>query len=158
MATHSSILAWKIPWMDQPGRLQSMRSQRVGHDWAITPSTAQRGPVVRENLIHQSGSWSVVCQGNRMIQPHPKPKTQQASLFTWQRQNSKRESMSMRNLTWQGISSPSPHSVGRSRSSRYHGLKAPSLEELQSQIAKGTDSRKARELGTFWLVCVINLP
>ena len=32
MATHSSILAWKIPWMEEPSRLQSMRSQRVGHD------------------------------------------------------------------------------------------------------------------------------
>ena len=32
MATHSSTLAWKIPWMDEPGRLQSMGSQRVGHD------------------------------------------------------------------------------------------------------------------------------
>ena len=32
MATHSSILAWKIPWMEEPGRLQSMKSQRVGHD------------------------------------------------------------------------------------------------------------------------------
>ena len=32
MATHSSILAWKIPWMEESGRLQSMGSQRVGHD------------------------------------------------------------------------------------------------------------------------------
>ena len=32
MATHSSILAWKIPWMEEPGRLKSMGSQRVGHD------------------------------------------------------------------------------------------------------------------------------
>ena len=32
MATHSSILAWKIPWMEEPGRLQSMAWQRVGHD------------------------------------------------------------------------------------------------------------------------------
>ena len=32
MATHSSILAWKIPWMEELGRLQSMGSQRVGHD------------------------------------------------------------------------------------------------------------------------------
>ena len=32
MATHSSILAWKIPWMEEPGRLQSTGSQRVGHD------------------------------------------------------------------------------------------------------------------------------
>ena len=32
MATHSSTLAWKIPWAEEPGRLQSMGSQRVGHD------------------------------------------------------------------------------------------------------------------------------
>ena len=32
MATHSSILAWKIPWTEELGRLQSMGSQRVGHD------------------------------------------------------------------------------------------------------------------------------
>ena len=32
MATHSSTLAWKIPWMEVPGRLQSMGPQRVGHD------------------------------------------------------------------------------------------------------------------------------
>ena len=32
MATHSSNLAWKILWMEKPGRLQSMGSQRVGHD------------------------------------------------------------------------------------------------------------------------------
>ena len=31
-ATHSSILAWKIPWTEEPGRLQSMGSQRVGYD------------------------------------------------------------------------------------------------------------------------------
>ena len=31
MATYSSILAWKLPWMEEPGRLQSMGSQRVGH-------------------------------------------------------------------------------------------------------------------------------
>ena len=32
MAPHSSILAWKIPWTEEPGRLQSMGLQRVGHD------------------------------------------------------------------------------------------------------------------------------
>ena len=34
MATHSSVLAWRIPWMEKPGRLQSMGSQRVGHNWS----------------------------------------------------------------------------------------------------------------------------
>ena len=38
MATHSSTLAWKIPWMEEPGRLQSMRSLRVGHGWATSLS------------------------------------------------------------------------------------------------------------------------
>ena len=32
MATHSSILAWRIPWTEEPGRLQSIGSQRAGHD------------------------------------------------------------------------------------------------------------------------------
>ena len=36
MATHSSTLAWKIPWMEEPGGLQSMGSQRVGHNWATS--------------------------------------------------------------------------------------------------------------------------
>ena len=35
---HSSTLAWKIPWTEEPGRLQSMGSQRVGHDWATSLS------------------------------------------------------------------------------------------------------------------------
>ena len=38
MATHSSTLAWHIPWMEEPGRLQSMWSLRVGHDWATSLS------------------------------------------------------------------------------------------------------------------------
>ena len=38
MATHSSTLAWKIPWTEEPGRLQSMGLLRVGHDWATSLS------------------------------------------------------------------------------------------------------------------------
>ena len=38
MATHSSILAWRIPWAEEPGRLQSMGSLRVGHNWVISLS------------------------------------------------------------------------------------------------------------------------
>ena len=36
MATHSSIFAWKIPWTEDPGGLQSIGSQRIGHNWACT--------------------------------------------------------------------------------------------------------------------------
>ena len=38
MAPHSSTLAWEIPWTEEPGRLQSMGSWRVGHDWASSLS------------------------------------------------------------------------------------------------------------------------
>ena len=38
MAPHSSTLAWKIPWMEERGRLQSMGSLRVGHEWALSLS------------------------------------------------------------------------------------------------------------------------
>ena len=38
MATHSSTLAWKIPWVEEPGRLQSMGSLRIGHDGATSLS------------------------------------------------------------------------------------------------------------------------
>ena len=38
LAAHSSTLAWKIPWMEEPGKLLSMESQRVGHDWATSLS------------------------------------------------------------------------------------------------------------------------
>ena len=38
METYSSLLAWRIPWTEERGRLQSMGSQRVGHDWATSLS------------------------------------------------------------------------------------------------------------------------
>ena len=47
MATHSGILPWRIPWTEEPGRLQSMGSQRVGHDWVIFASRL-------------AGSWDIM--------------------------------------------------------------------------------------------------
>ena len=43
MASHSSTLAWKIPWSEEPGRLQSMRSLGVGHNWANSLSLSHIG-------------------------------------------------------------------------------------------------------------------
>ena len=43
MAPYSSTLAWKIPWTEEPGRLQSMGSQRVGYDWATSLSLSLSG-------------------------------------------------------------------------------------------------------------------
>ena len=41
MATPSSILAWEIPWTEESGVLQSMGSQRVGHDWVTEPNSTK---------------------------------------------------------------------------------------------------------------------
>jgi len=43
MAPHSSTLAWKIQWTEEPGGLQSMRSRRVGHDWTTSLSLSHIG-------------------------------------------------------------------------------------------------------------------
>ena len=40
MATHSSVLAWRIPWMEEPGRLPSMGSHKVGHNWSDLAAAA----------------------------------------------------------------------------------------------------------------------
>ena len=50
MATHSSILAWEIPWMEEPGGLQSSGSQRVGHDGT---DLARK----RTHARYYSGTW-----------------------------------------------------------------------------------------------------
>ena len=44
LAVHSSIFAWRIPWTEEPGRLQSVGSQRVGHDWATDSTTTTYFP------------------------------------------------------------------------------------------------------------------
>ena len=57
MATHSSILAWRIPWTEEPGRLQSMGSQRVRHAWTtfIHVTSLHDGKEHQEENIHHCG-------------------------------------------------------------------------------------------------------
>ena len=50
MATHSSILAWEIPWTEEPGELQSMGSQRVRYDLATKPPPPRRVLMGWENV------------------------------------------------------------------------------------------------------------
>ena len=51
MATHSSTFAWKIPWTEKPGRLQSMVSQRVGQDWTTAFSLSHILTWTKLNII-----------------------------------------------------------------------------------------------------------
>ena len=72
MATHSSTLAWKIPWTEEPGRLQSMGSWRVRHDWATSLSLFifmhwrrkwQPTPVLLPGESQGRGAWWAAVYG-----------------------------------------------------------------------------------------------
>ena len=60
IATHSSILAWRIPWTEEPGELQSMGFQRVGHDWAPNTFTFNIHIYTHTYLIHKC-TYIYVC-------------------------------------------------------------------------------------------------
>ena len=53
MATHSRILAWRVPWTEEPGKLQSIASQRVGHDLARMHTYEPLGDVVKMKILIQ---------------------------------------------------------------------------------------------------------
>ena len=72
MTPHSSTLAWKIPWTEEPGRLQSMGSQRVGHGWATSLSFFtfmhwrrkwQPTPVFLPGESQGGGAWWAAVHG-----------------------------------------------------------------------------------------------
>ena len=67
MATHSSTLVWKIPWAEEPGRLQSMGSQRVGHDWATSERVWSKG-----TLLYCSWEYKLVQPLWRTVWRFPK--------------------------------------------------------------------------------------
>ena len=53
-ATHSSILAWRIPWTEEAGRLPSMGSKRVGHNWSDLAQTQSKKEEVRKSRINET--------------------------------------------------------------------------------------------------------
>ena len=64
MATHSSTLAWKIPWMEEPGRLQSIGLLWVGHDWVASLSLFTFLALEKEMATHSSIlSWRIPGTG-----------------------------------------------------------------------------------------------
>ena len=76
MATHSSILASRIPWTEEPGGLQSMESHRVGHDWATNTFTNTCVSVVKNPLANQCrrfrfDHWIGKISRRRKWQPTP---------------------------------------------------------------------------------------
>ena len=62
MATHSSILAWRIPWPEEPGRLRLMGLQRVGHDW-VTKQACSNYENFHVELSHPRAGKGTECGG-----------------------------------------------------------------------------------------------
>ena len=60
MATHSSFLTWRIPWTEEPGRLQSIVPQRVGHDWVTNTGEGNGTPLQYSSLEKSHGRRSLV--------------------------------------------------------------------------------------------------
>ena len=78
MATHSSILAWRIPWTEEPGGLQSRGSQRVGHDWSdlythIHTHTHTRGIKYRDTNTRVPPTTSGMTSGDVNAEVSPAP-------------------------------------------------------------------------------------
>ena len=64
MAPHSSTLAWKIPWTEEPGGLQSMGSLRLGHDWVTSLSLFHFHVLEKEMATHSSVlAWRIPVMG-----------------------------------------------------------------------------------------------
>ena len=88
MAPHSSALAWKIPWMEEPGRMQSMGLLRVGHDWATSVSCIGEG---NGNLLQYSclenprdrGAWWAAIYGVTQSQTWLKRLSSSSSRTGW---------------------------------------------------------------------------
>ena len=98
MATHSSILAWKIPWTEEPGGLHSMGSRRVGHDWVTSlwlftfmhwRRKWQPAPVFLPGESQDSRAWWAAVYGaaqswtrlKRLSSSNRKPSTWSGSLL-----------------------------------------------------------------------------
>ena len=61
MASHSSTLAWRIPWMEDSGRLQSIWSRRVGHDWATEANWTEQDLLKltpKKDVLFITGDWN----------------------------------------------------------------------------------------------------
>ena len=82
METHSSILAWRIPWTEQPGGLQYMGSQRVGHGWIRTHNAPTYNPIAMGVVLpflclfwtdawfgSPFSSWSSLASGSSLLTP-----------------------------------------------------------------------------------------
>ena len=94
MASHSSILAWRMPWTEEPGRLWSIRSQTVGHDWSnlalSTSNSTWRQELLElvSTLTHGflfsiQTCWIIISRVYSVFSPAAKVKSNQKDSWPW---------------------------------------------------------------------------
>ena len=131
MATHSSILAWRIPWAEEPGGLQSTGSQRVRHDWVI--SLSQNFDFNLINIVSACLTWVLDWKPSRGMLCNPylslyPPVLRYAAYVCWMRWSSCHSVMSD-SLWSRGLPGCSVH--GRFfRQESWSGVPVPSAEDL----------------------------
>ena len=116
MATHSCVLAWRIPGMREPGGLPSMGSHRVGHDWSNLAAAAAFSVSRTENLMCLSYSSRAHLQGLLGVKVKVKSLTR-VQLFgiPWTVAHQVPPSMGFSRQYWSGLPFPSPGESSRPR-------------------------------------------
>ena len=144
MATHSSVLAWRIPWTEEPGRLQSMESQRVGHDWVtnthrqitiLCESKIILSPLIGKRVLWKTNTQSTqadkVCNTHRMSTPD----TEEKAVEKWKCNArsccvlSRFSRVRLFATPWT-VARQAPLSMGFSRQEYWSGLPFPSPGDL----------------------------
>ena len=130
--THSSVLAWRIPGMGEPGRLPSMGSHRVGHDWsdlaaAACPSSQWCHPAISSSVVRFSSCLqSLPASGSFPVR----------QLFAWGGQSIRVSASAVKFLSHVRFATPwtvachAPLSMGFSRQEHWSGLPFPSPGDL----------------------------
>ena len=147
MAPHSSTLAWKIPWTEEPGRLQSMGSQRVGQDWVTSLSLHFSLSCIREgngNPLQCSclenprdgGAWWAAVYGV----------TQSQAWLKWvsSRSSSRVSSLIVLALV---VSAPNPKAQGliSGQEQRFHKWFVMALSEIKTNIQKHKKTKMTQD-------------
>ena len=138
MAPHSSTLAWKIPWTEEPGRLQTMGSRRVWHDWATSLSLFsfmhwwrkwQPTPVFLPGNPRDRGAWwaavYVVAQSQTRLK-----RLSSSSMHPLVKVKVKLLSRVRLFATPRTVAYQAPPPMGFSRQKYWSGLPYPSPEDL----------------------------
>ena len=140
MAPHSRTLAWKIPWMEEPGRLQSMGSLRVRHDWVTSLSLF--------TFIHWRRKWQPTpvflpgeSQGRGSLWAAVYGVTQSR---TWLKQLSSSSSS-------RTVASQAPWSMRFSRQEYWSGLPCPPPEDLPNPGIKPASLMSPALAGGFFI-------